>query len=530
MKVSAEKISYFILSALIILVVVRAVSIEPLKQFDASMDEMISIERWRTVKTEDNNAPYKEYNCVIPKNRGEELVLTVKGYNAFTKVFVNDEEIYSYEDEQYLKGPYWRWVELPKTSLGQKLTLQVGSNNKKDTIGLEGNVYFGGKREVYLALLKENIYALFWGEIILLVGFAICICSIWMSKRVAGSVLKGGLYLGLFTLMVGIWIVTDSYVTQFGTDRMAVMYFISVISLTLIPYFLLKFIRKMMFYETKGITILYRLHLLNAIMNCVLYLFRLFPLHRMFLVTQLLILISVVVVLKSAVTEIRKYENKEMKKISFGIVVLLLAVCVSLVLHFWKSNSYYAIAACIGVSVFTVCLIVAAVDRLHYYLVVSASAEEYQRIAHVDIMTRMGNRLAFTEKQEQDEEHISACVVLDINDLKKANDNHGHEEGDRLIIDSADCIKAAFSELGECYRIGGDEFAVILCKVTEADVKNGLLLLEKKLELKNKDRDIPIGIAYGYAMCDEEITSFQELFNKADTNMYAKKQEMKKGK
>lgn len=525
MKISMEKISHIILSVLIVMAVIKALGVEPMTKFHTSLDEMISIGRWSPVET--NDASYEEYACIVPKNRGNELVLAVKGYNDNMKVFVNEKEIYTYKDENYEKGPYWRWVELPKYALGKKLTLQIGSNNKKDTVGLEGNVYFGPKSEVYLTLLKENIYALFWGEIILLVALAICISSVWMSKRVAGSVLKGGLYLGLFTLMVGIWIVTDSYVTQLGTEKMAAMYFISVISLTLIPYFLLKFIRKMMFYETKGITILYHLHLLNAVVNSIFYLFNLFPIHRLFWVTQILILISVVVVLVSATIEIRKYENKEMKKISFGIVILLLAVCCSFGFYFFTSSSYYAIAACVGVSVFIVCLIVAAVDRLHYYLVVSASAEEYQRIAHTDIMTRMGNRLAFTEQQEEYKGKINACVVLDINNLKKANDNYGHEVGDKLIVDAADCIKEAFGKIGNCYRIGGDEFSVILLHVMEADVEAGFERLEKQLALRNKDRDIPIRIAYGYAMKKKESTTFQELFNKADSNMYDKKQEMK---
>lgn len=51
-------------------------------------------------------------------------------------------------------------------------------------------------------------------------------------------------------------------------------------------------------------------------------------------------------------------------------------------------------------------------------------------------------------------------MMFDVNDLKYVNDHLGHQQGDDLIVGSADIIKSAL-EAGEgsCFRIGGDEFA-----------------------------------------------------------------------
>lgn len=53
-------------------------------------------------------------------------------------------------------------------------------------------------------------------------------------------------------------------------------------------------------------------------------------------------------------------------------------------------------------------------------------------------------------------------VVFDIDDFKHINDNYGHLLGDKCLEEVAACIKKAYSKDGFCYRIGGDEFCVLL--------------------------------------------------------------------
>ena len=53
---------------------------------------------------------------------------------------------------------------------------------------------------------------------------------------------------------------------------------------------------------------------------------------------------------------------------------------------------------------------------------------------------------------------------MDLNGLKNANDSFGHAAGDELICAAADCMKNSFSEHSKVYRVGGDEFVVIITK------------------------------------------------------------------
>ncbi|NLO20999.1 MAG: GGDEF domain-containing protein, partial [Syntrophomonadaceae bacterium] len=60
----------------------------------------------------------------------------------------------------------------------------------------------------------------------------------------------------------------------------------------------------------------------------------------------------------------------------------------------------------------------------------------------------------------------AAVVMFDLNDLKFTNDRFGHEAGDKQIIYSAKIIQASFKDIGQIFRIGGDEFCVICRGVT----------------------------------------------------------------
>ena len=53
-------------------------------------------------------------------------------------------------------------------------------------------------------------------------------------------------------------------------------------------------------------------------------------------------------------------------------------------------------------------------------------------------------------------------IVFDVDDFKHVNDVYGHVKGDLCLSVIANCIKGAYAQYGYCYRIGGDEFCVLL--------------------------------------------------------------------
>ena len=148
-------------------------------------------------------------------------------------------------------------------------------------------------------------------------------------------------------------------------------------------------------------------------------------------------------------------------------------------------------------------------------------AQLQKRYAYYDQMTGLQNRRAYSEKVEQlsNELPVPCTIVMaDINGLKEVNDNLGHEAGDELIIASAECLKKCFDGIDTVYRIGGDEFAIIM-ESLETEAEKRLKQLEKICaEWKGKLID-NVSISYGTASTDS-FSDLDSILKVADQRMY----------
>ena len=124
-------------------------------------------------------------------------------------------------------------------------------------------------------------------------------------------------------------------------------------------------------------------------------------------------------------------------------------------------------------------------------------------------------------------------LVFDINNLKIINDKYGHEYGNKLIIGAADTITKIFNK-DNTYRIGGDEFVIIVENQTDEAIEKSLneyndLVKDCYLELPDMKHNIVI--AYGYTKFDNSMdTCFEDVFNRADSLMYKHKRQLKENK
>ena len=134
-----------------------------------------------------------------------------------------------------------------------------------------------------------------------------------------------------------------------------------------------------------------------------------------------------------------------------------------------------------------------------------------------DILTDAGNRKAFNSKigmLEGMDISVGICFV-DINGLKSVNDEMGHEAGDNAIKEASEAIASIFKKK-YCYRIGGDEFVVVMPQVSEGTFAQHV----ERLRKKSKKISMAIGSVWS-----EKCLDVEELVNIADKNMYADKTE-----
>ena len=157
-------------------------------------------------------------------------------------------------------------------------------------------------------------------------------------------------------------------------------------------------------------------------------------------------------------------------------------------------------------------------------------------LAYRDSLTGIKNSTAYTEAVKELNKDINCSnpnfgvLVADINNLKQTNDKFGHDIGNELIIHTAKILTDIFKR-SSIFRIGGDEFAIIL---KDHDYDNYRILLEQMDDACSKDfitvceTRIPVSIARGVAFFNPSIDRvYDDVFAKADHAMYMHKEECK---
>ena len=150
-------------------------------------------------------------------------------------------------------------------------------------------------------------------------------------------------------------------------------------------------------------------------------------------------------------------------------------------------------------------------------------ATEMRHLAERDQMTGAYTKSKYLDMLENDyvnEERIG-IIYWDINYLKKANDTYGHECGDKLIYSIASSIRQFNNENDKTYRIGGDEFVMVMRDATEKSVKEKIDKWNEFIKNAEPIGDIPLSASYGYAWGDGK--NIDQIIHDADQMMYSNK-------
>ncbi|MBO5397930.1 MAG: GGDEF domain-containing protein [Clostridia bacterium] len=188
----------------------------------------------------------------------------------------------------------------------------------------------------------------------------------------------------------------------------------------------------------------------------------------------------------------------------------------------------------IGMILFSV-LLNTIVLTLVKFLVLEPMISDLQkekRSFRKDNLTGLCRREVLEERTswyEQDYESI-AILYVDVNNLKNINDDYGHDAGDEAIIGVANEIKKLrtfYSELDH-FRVGGDEFVVIIKDATEERARDLGRILSNQIEriMLRTVNGQKVTAAIGFAYANNRIR-INSLMHQADDDMYRNKKRMK---
>lgn len=147
--------------------------------------------------------------------------------------------------------------------------------------------------------------------------------------------------------------------------------------------------------------------------------------------------------------------------------------------------------------------------------------KKMEQICYEDALTGLKNRMSYKtilEETSMLKDGSFGVIYADLNNLKYINDSCGHEAGDRYIKTFSDFLRKSFRN-SSCYRIGGDEFVVLLHHMSKIDFEKRVYLFEKST-LDNDDISVSIGSSW--AMLPADLSS---VINQAEKEMYMVKKE-----
>lgn len=243
------------------------------------------------------------------------------------------------------------------------------------------------------------------------------------------------------------------------------------------------------------------------------------------------------------------YSTGSAAKIGYAIAFFYLALALVYVLISIKKAEKIVLAVILPATVFAVALLifqvfvtdflftgaVVTLVTISIFFAIENPAAHYMKRAYIDFNTGVKNRNCYDEDikklnkvyfMNKKEENIG-CVVCDLNDLKKVNDNFGHIVGDEMIRTAAQIISSSFKSASSVYRVGGDEFVAIYEGKFVSNIETEIEHLKVACE-NHKNVLFPLSIATGFADRKEsKVEEFSQMVIVADKRMYENKLIMK---
>jgi len=241
------------------------------------------------------------------------------------------------------------------------------------------------------------------------------------------------------------------------------------------------------------------------------YLYKVEPLRYVAFINQYIIYFGIGIM--TAIAALKKKD--ESRKTFFSVFMFVLApvLCGAFQL-LYPEYPFHSIGYFIGCCI--IHIFIAAKERNDRLVIASTT----------DSLTNAFNRNAYEEdfKKYRNEPIDDDLIIfsIDINGLKQTNDTLGHLVGDELIIGSGQCISNAFAGCGKVYRVGGDEFMVVVHYDGDgSDFKSKLI--EETLHWQG-EKAKEISLSIGYAEKSKmPNASLIDLKKAADKMMYADK-------
>lgn len=469
----------------------------------------------------------------IPESMGESLMLSIRGTKQKFSLGLRaadgkETAFYTYDPDS---GPAEMrlFAALPEGAAGKTLVLRCAEPEALSAM-LSSESVLATQTKLSSYYFRRSLYALVFFLLCVLCAVELGVLMVTMRSIFTPEVCHQTRVMIGLVLDAGVWILTDSELLTLFTDKASFVAFLSLLSFGLIVPLTLEFIRCTLKEECRGLRLLQQVQMLLLTADILGWLLRGWAMFWLLPLMHLTILASIPLTLRDLFAAYKKTRSEDVRDILVGFGAL--AVCAAAALVFFYGDHagwQYAVFYCVGLLCFLLQLGRTVIHRVRQAIDEQAQLENYKNLAYVDSLTGLFNYTAFKYMKSRWPERTDwTYIVMDVNWLKQTNDQYGHRAGDELLCCAARCIREAFYRAEDCFRIGGDEFAVIATAADEDAVKAAVETLRNLCAEWDAKEEYPVSIAVGHAMQAGRTMTADELFMEADAAMYRNKAEIKK--
>ena len=471
----------------------------------------------------DSSAPVglsREYSWTLGELDAGENCLGFYLVHQYAQVWIEDQPVYSLMPDsgnRVCKGVSSNWVMIPLQAqdAGKQVRVVITPVYRSGT-DFKVKFIVGSQLEIYLRQLKQDLPQILLAVLGILGGLFIMAVQVFLILR-AKTKSWEIFYLGCFSMLLGIWKITDTRFTplMFPDNPLALGYItIGMLFLSAGP--LLFFAREHFPGEKHTLVGVMSLiccavalgSLLCQVLGIAEFRQTLAFAHASIILTSVTLAVTVAVRMgRTAKAQNRWFENP--------IWILILGVASDLIRYYYNSSSSGVVYTLAAFLIYTAGRFV--LDFL-----------DINRMAKTDALTGLFNKSHWDQLMGDEVPSTGpvGLVMFDLNRLKQINDTLGHEMGDKALSGFSNILRNCIPRSNTICRWGGDEFTVMVTDATQEKLETCLREIRTAVDTYNASGEKPeIYYAAGYALSSQfPGLTRKQLLQIADERMYQDKQ------
>lgn len=474
-----------------------------------------------------------QISTVLPQLDHNSNTLLLRSSMQDLRVFLDDSLIYEHIKPESIgivtpPASLWVSVTLPDDYAGKILTIEMNSPIKSFS-GVINPVMLDSRDILLFNLVKNQLFGLGIFGILFIAGMTLVIISFFIKVNEDSRIL----YLGLLATCTSLWILAETRLLQFFIGNRFILGSLAYLMVPLMAIYFALYVREAVLIESKhkkvitGFVYLMQIFIITSVLLQIAGI-------RAFIETMyfglMIISVGALVGAYFMIVEIRDYHNETAKKLMKFTFVLFISVVLEIGSFYIGTFSYISSFLRIGSFLFFLLLII---DTIYYIRESMERRNEtliLEKLAYKDFLTGGLNRTSYEKELEKmiDDKKTFRLNLLDLNYLKYINDNYGHNVGDEAIKLIYHALESAFKSIGTSYRIGGDEFAVIIDDTNAELNQNAIEQFNQNLNEVNEHFIYPLKVAIGTDVYTyEQWEQFSKFYHHVDQKMYEDKDKLK---